>query len=395
MLRLLAGVARGRAGGLATGAALVLLLRLWVHPTSPVEGAPGGPLEPDSVHYLAMVEGPLSAAPPPFSYRVGVPLLARGLVTGLGLTSLDALHALTLLGLVLACAAVWGAGRRLGHAPLPLALALATSASAPVWVYALRNPFLTDAPALAALSGALAAWLSGGFALALAALVGGTLLRETVAVAGALWLVPERHASRAASRARWLRAPLALALCAGVVAATHALPGMEPAPGPLATVGYVLERKGTVRILGDALGSWHFLWALAGLGLWLAPPERRARLAPPAALLVLSAAGFSLVALNTGRMFAFAFPAVALLLAEVFALLVRAGRTALALGLAATCLAGVPLWAPVWLLEGVPAFRGARGVYALLLLVPVLLAARAARREALEGGARGGGALRH
>lgn len=61
----------------ALGAAVVLVLGLWVYPVTSGGDSPAGPIQNDAAHYLAMARGSLSDAPAPFAFRIGVPLLAR------------------------------------------------------------------------------------------------------------------------------------------------------------------------------------------------------------------------------------------------------------------------------------------------------------------------------
>jgi hypothetical protein len=153
------------------------------------------------------------------------------------------------------------------------------------------------------------------------------------------------------------------------------LPGIPPAPGLLESAAHVMNRKGLVRIFGDALGGWHALWFLAAAGLYLAPPERRRQLVLPLALLLLSASGFSLIALNTQRMFLFAFPVMVLLLAEVFEPLWREWPRLLGAFLVLLVLS-VPLWSPAWplglVLSKAQKLRLAYGGVLLIAAVPLI-----------------------
>jgi hypothetical protein len=168
---------------------------------------------------------------------------------------------------------------------------------------------------------------------------------------------------------------VALAASALVLAAVRKLPGVPPAPGLLESAEHVMNRKGLVRIFGDALGSWHALWFLAAAGLYIAPPERRRQLVLPLALLLLSASGFSLIALNTQRMFLFAFPAMVLVLAEAFEPNWRE-RPRLLVAFVGLLVLSVPLWSPAWpfglLLSKAQKLRLAYGGVLLIAAVPLI-----------------------
>jgi hypothetical protein len=345
----------------ALGVAVVLVLGLWVYPVTSGGESPAGPIQNDAAHYLAMARGSLADAPAPFAFRIGVPLLARVLPAEPEVT----FRLVTWASLVLVCALTYLLGRRLGHAPAPMALAVIAGCTTPAWVYQFENPYLTDGIGLLAVTASLSAWIAGAFGLALALLVAGPLFRETVAVTGALWL---------RDRPRW-RGVVALAASALVLAAVRKLPGIPPAPGLLESAEHVMSRKGLVRIFGDALGAWHALWFLAAAGLALAPPERRRQLLLPLALLLLSASGFSLIALNTQRMFLFAFPLMVLLLAEAFEPGWRE-RPRLLVAFLGLLVLSVPLWSPAWplglLLSKAQKLRLAYGGVLLIAAVPLI-----------------------
>jgi hypothetical protein len=319
----------------------------------------------DAANYLAMARGTWSDASAPFAYRIGIPLLAGQLPLAPEAT----FRGVTLLSLALTLTMVYGVGRWLGQSRNALLLGLGAAVSTPGFIHHFHNPYLADAASLLALTAAVACWLAGMFGAALVIFLFAALVRETILVTAPLWAVDPP---------RW-RVLLAAAVPMTVLLAIRLLPQMPPSPSALQAIGYVLERKGLVKIVGDALGSWHLLWLLGGLGLWLAPPERRRRLLPPTALLLLAACAFSLVALNTQRMFTFAFPMMALALAEFFS---RGLRRApgLSVALCAVLLTGIPLWFPAWpwgeALSGRPGLRVLYGVAALAVAVPLLLRCR-------------------
>ncbi|HYH99073.1 hypothetical protein [Hyalangium sp.] len=347
--------------GAVLGGAIVLVLGLWVYPVTPGGDSPSGPIQNDAAHYLAMARGSVTDAPAPFSFRIGVPLLAQYLPVAPEVT----FRLVTWICLAWVCALTYLLGRRLGYAPAPLALAVVAGATTPAWVYQLENPYLTDGIGLLAITASLSAWFAGAFGVALLMLVLGPLFRETVAVTAGLWI---------RERPRW-KVVVALAASALSLAVVRKLPGMPPAPGLFESAQHVLERKGLVRIFGDALGSWHALWFLAAAGLYLASKERRQQLLLPLALLLLSATGFSLIALNTQRMYFFAFPAMVLALAELFE---RAWseRPRLLVAFLVLLVFSVPFWSPAWpfgiLLAKAKALRNTYGVVLLIAAIPLL-----------------------
>jgi hypothetical protein len=345
----------------ALGVAVVLVLGLWVYPVTWGGETPAGPIQNDAAHYLAMARGSLADAPAPFAFRIGLPLLAQALPVAPEVT----FRLVTWLSLALVCALTYLLGRRLGYAPAPLALAIVAGCTTPAWVYQFENPYLTDGIGLFAVTASLSAWIAGAFGLALVLLVAGPLFRETVAVTAALWL---------RDRPKW-RGGVALAASALVLTAVRKLPGVPPAPGLLESAEHVMNRKGLVRIFGDALGSWHALWFLAAAGLYIASPERRRQLLLPLVLLLLSASGFSLIALNTQRMFLFAFPAMVLVLAETFEPNWRE-RPRLLVAFVGLLVLSVPLWSPAWpfglLLSKAQKLRLAYGGVLLIAAVPLI-----------------------
>ncbi|MGQ0505095.1 MAG: hypothetical protein ACT4TC_07210, partial [Myxococcaceae bacterium] len=330
------------------------------------------PIEGDAHHYLRMAHGAFEDVPAPFAYRVAAPLLARWIAP----TPELGLYSMTLISLALSCAVVFAAGRRLGHSNTALALSLAAVATTPGFAHHFHNPYMTDGLGLLAVALSYSAWLSGAFAGSLVAIAAGCFARETVAATGTFWLL---------SLPRW-RGLVALAVGAVCLMTLQHWPGMPASRPMLETLRWVYEVKGPVKVVGDALGSWHLLWLLAGIGLWLAPAERRAQVGVPLALLVGAAAAMSAIALNTNRMFTFALPAMVLALAEFFEALHRDSPRRSGILVAALAL-GVPLWFAAWPFgELLSANKRLRAVYALLLLVvaaPMIWRILAKRRPVL------------
>lgn len=297
----------------------------------------------DAAAYLAMVEGGPTAAPPPFRYRWAAPALASALPA----PPATALAAVTFGSLTLAAAAWWLAARRLGLSARVVGWAAALTFSTQGWALFFHDPWLVDAPGQLGLIAAWGlwlangAWLSSGLWLSLAVLAFGSSFRETSALAS-LWWGADR---------RWWSLGSALTACAiGLLAPRLLWPAPAP-PGPLFDAWL---HKGPGAIVGDAFASLHGLWALAPMGVWLAPAPLRRALGWPLASAVLAAAGLSFIATNTVRMFSLALPFASLAAAYCLDRWAITGRRAQTLAWVLVSLAPVGglLWfplAPSWL----------------------------------------------
>lgn len=347
-------------------AAAVAACALVVAPTTRAGDTPAGPIENDAVQYLAMVKGPISAAEAPFCFRVGAPLIARALPTSPEV----GLMMVTLLSLALA-GGLWSfVGLRLGYSRTALAIAALAACSTQGWLQNFHNPYLTDGLGLLGIVAAGSAWMTDVTWAGLVVLAIAPLARETVAPMALLWGLRSR-----------LQLGLALGLAAAPLVLVHLWPGMPPGEGVFASMRYVLEHKGPVRILADALASYHGLWIVIVLGLSSAPVARRQRILPPLVLMLFVAAGLSLVALNTVRMFTLALPFAAFAVAEFCEVLVaRSRRTAWLFG--AVLFLGLWVWFPTRWLGGTPrGLKPAQYVFAGACILFVLSARRLLARE--------------
>lgn len=338
-----------------------------VYPATREGDTPGGVIEQDALHYLDMVRGPMANTPAPWGLRPGAPLVARMLPfspeTSLRIVSVASLFVASF---------VWASmGRRLGFSPRALFFAALAAGSTQGWVGPWANPYLTDAPGLASIVLTWAAWVVDAHLLALALLSVTPYFRETVVPMALLW----------ADAARSRRLVLALAAAVTPLLVVRLLPSLPPSASVLAALHDTWVGKGPVKLLGDAVASFHALWLLAPVGLALSPPSRARTIGAP--LVTMLAAGFALAAIasNTVRVLSVALPFVALAVAEVFEHLLARARW-LAYALAATFALGGSVWYPTRPLGAFlyqhRAFQYLFGAAAFVLAV---LAVRAIRRE--------------
>ncbi len=346
---------------LLVSASAVAACAVIVAPTTRGGDTPAGPIENDALNYLAMVTGPVTAAPAPFCFRVGAPLLARALP----MSPEAGLATITLLSLVLAGALWVYVGLRLGYSRAALAIAALAACSTQGWLQNFNNPYLTDGAGLLGVVAAGAAWMFDAYWVALVVLAIAPLARETVGPMALLWGLRSR-----------LQLALALSLAGAPLALVHLWPGMPQGEGVLETLRYVLEHKGLVRILADALASHHALWLAGAVGLSLAPARRRQLIGPPLVLMLVVALGLSLIALNTVRMFTLALPFVAYAVAEFTEALLSLDKR-LAGTFGAALALGPWVWFPTrWLGGTARALKPAQYVFAGLCVVVVLWAWR-------------------
>lgn len=320
---------------LALPAAVWIALGLAIRPSADARATDAG-------EYRAMVEESREALAP-FAHRVAVPFIVRLIplepieTRFVVLTTCSTVAMLVLLSLLL---------ERLGLPPPNVALAGALCVVTPGLAYLWENPFLTDAPWLLAQQTALTLVTLEWLLPAALVVVTGVLIRENAVPLSALLLTPGWFTRRR------LAAGL-LMLCGALV--TLALIRWASQVKGLSFASQ-LERvsmnKGHGRVLGDALGQWHLLWAVTGLGLVAAWSAADRRLVGVAAVTLAPAVAACAIAINTQRMLAFGLPAVAWAVASEAGRLGSAGRRwwwAAVLPLAAGCIAGAPsAFGPQW-----------------------------------------------
>jgi hypothetical protein len=287
----------------AVAAGLVLLGHLLI-------AEPAVHLGYDATFYTRMVEGPMAGVPAPFRFRVLVPWLARQLPVPAPL----ALLIISYCSLFGCYVIVMASCRAIGLGLRESIFGVVAVWGSPWHLYHFWNPYLTDAFGLLMLTIMMWAVLTGTLWIFATASLIGVLAREGTAMLVPAWLVTRQ----------W--GPTIL-LALGTLAVA-ALPRLWLAASPETTI-VEPARSGNqlaidpVRWVRQVHAIWGIVWllALAG-GLRLPRPYARRLGAVLAALLVGSVAA-SAVATDTGRMFAFLAPALAVACAQLYAVLRR------------------------------------------------------------------------
>ncbi|MBL9036886.1 MAG: hypothetical protein JNG84_00095 [Archangium sp.] len=248
----------------------------------------------DAAEYLRMAAG-LPAAMP-FARRVAVPWLAGRLSLEPQLGFRLIAHASALLFFALTFHALL----RLKSSPRAAAVGLCFVAVSPGFLYLHRNPFLTDAAWLAVQAGLIQLWLMGAVAASAVLFVAALLVRENAVFFPLLWLP---------SRPR-VAAGVGLLFVFGTVALSRAIPS-EGGASMFDEVTRVATNKGWGRVLGDAVGAWHWLWLVMGWAVVRALRSSDQRGGWLGLALFVPAVAACVVAINTQRMMTFVAPAVA------------------------------------------------------------------------------------
>ncbi len=317
-------------------AGLVPLALLALGDAFVLERGEAGPTDPrirgDARHYVAMVEGRSAEAPAPFKYRVLAPLVARALPW----SPADALRIVTYASLAGFYAVALALCAQAGLSPAASVAGLALVFLSPWHLYHFHNPFLTDAPALLAISVAVLALAGGSFGVFLAASAAGVLTREAVSFLVPAWIVRDPG-----------RGALAAGVGLGVWLAPRLLVPDENGllAQPIRALHAVLREHGAVGLVVGMGASWGHLWWLLPLGLLRVPRERRS-LAAALAFLLAGAFVASLFAVDTGRMFATLSPLFVVAVASVADALLRRRRLAALGALFAVALAGAVVERP-------------------------------------------------
>jgi hypothetical protein len=289
------------AASVAVSAALVLLGHIFA--------SHGEGLGYDAKFYVAMIEGQDRAVPGPFKFRLLIPFLASVLPFSPAL-SLLIISYLSLFGMYLlivrACET------------LDLSLGDTTFGLLAIWgatwhLYHYYNPYMTDAFALFALSAMLVALLRDAYWPFAAAAVAGTLGRETTA-----FLVPAWFATRQV-------APTLLLIA--VTGALIWLPRYLLASASDVTISGALNPDGIFfqpfLFTRQLQTIWGLVWLLALAGIWYLPKAHKAKIAASFVTLFLGALAGSVVATDTGRMFGFLAPVLAVGAAQFYAVVRR------------------------------------------------------------------------
>lgn len=309
----------------------------------------------DASQYIAMTHGELGSVPQPFRFRVLVPFVASALPLSAG----HALMAITYtcmcaLFVVLVCITY-----RLTHDLAASLTAVLVVLSSRWLLYNFQNPYLTDSFTLAAISVSLGALFLRWRPAFWPAVVLGTLARETALPFSLAW-----------GATRQWRATAAIA---GVSFVVYLVPRLV-IDSDVATWDFLwtaVRRYGAIAdpsdFVAQAVFSWGYVFAFAGLGFALLPATQRPTLVVAFVLLLLTAVASSLVAVDFGRMFEVLAPVFALAVGRALQVLRRTSATgdlviaALLVLMAVQCLtfvpndllAGQPPRTFRWALEGV------------------------------------------
>ena len=289
------------AASVAVSAGLVVLGHLFA--------SRGEDLGYDATFYVAMVNGQNATVPGPFRFRLLIPFIASVLPFSPA-DSLLIISYLSLFGMYLmifrACDT------------LDLSVRDATFGLLAIWgatwqLYHYYNPYMTDAFALFALSAMLLALLRDAYWPFAAAALVGTLGRETTA-----FLVPAWFATRQVARTLLL-----IALTGAVVLFPR----------------YWLTSDGDLTIAGAFNSSstvflpfiftrqlqtiWGFVWFVALAGIWFLPRAYAGKIVASFVALFIGGLIASTVATDTGRMFGFLAPVLAVASAQFYAVVRR------------------------------------------------------------------------
>ena len=273
---------------LSVGTALVLIGNLLI-----VERSTGATVEVlrvrgDALEYIAAARAGIGAGRPPFRFRFVVPWLAGALPIG----DLAAFRLIAYVAMAATFAMTFDLARRAGSSCRSAGLGVALVFGSPWTLYVFHNPFMTDAAAHVVIATQLVTLVaSATIPFVVLTLVGSGVRETTGVLAPALW---------SAGR-RW-PAAVATFLVIAIFVAMRMLDGSEPR-----LIGAARERfapAAIIRIGRDALMGWAGLWVLAPAGLLCIQGATGTRLRAATCWLLLGAALSSLVANDTGRMFA-------------------------------------------------------------------------------------------
>ncbi|MCX5885796.1 MAG: hypothetical protein NT096_07800 [Proteobacteria bacterium] len=269
----------------------------------------------DTLSYVRMMEENFSSPRSPFRYRVLTPFIARMLpfspTESLRIVSYLSLYACYLF-ILLTCL-------RLGISMPSATVGLLAVFVTPWHLYCYHNPFLTDAFQLMIISVMIFSLVCGYFSLFAPCAILGVLGRETT-----VFLVPVWFLTRDRSRGcLLLGVAVAILLLLWYVMRSNT-----------STVALISEKFNTIGIFRDLYSygtrvmlSWNYAWVLSLIGMWLIPGEYRVSLITSFLLLISCAFLTSLIATDTGRMFAILAPVLAIFCAQLCDALKKSGHT--------------------------------------------------------------------
>lgn len=294
-------------------------------------GQPVQHLGYDAAAYVAMVEGRGADAPSPFKFRLLVPLLARALP----LPPAEALQAITYLSLFGAYLLILNAAAVVGLSVTASAFGLLSVWGSTWHLYHFYNPYLTDGAGLVALSAMVVAVLNGGFPLFAVAAIAGVLVRESTLVLVPAWLVTRQVART-----------VALLVVAGIAVwlPRYWLASDGDLTTALTNTGS-LPRLASLVLARQLYAIWGFVWLLALAGFCYVPQAYRPKVFALFAALLAGSIIASAVATDTGRMFAFLAPVMAVGCAQLYEVLEGTSRPLawlLVAVIAAQCVVNAP-----------------------------------------------------
>jgi hypothetical protein len=269
----------------------------------------------DTLSYVRMIEGNFSKVRSPFKCRILAPFIARMLP----LPPTESLRVVSYLSLYACYLFILLTCLKLGMAMSSATIGLLTVFVTPWHLYCYHNPFLTDAFQLMIIAVMIFSLACGYFSLFAPCSILGVLGRETTVV-----LVPVWFLTRDRKRGLLLLgAAVAILLFLWYVMRSNT-----------STVTLISEKFNTIGSFRDLYSygtrimlSWNYAWVLSLIGMWLIPGKQRISLITSFLLLLSCAFLTSLIATDTGRMFALLAPVLTVFCAQVCDTLRKSGHT--------------------------------------------------------------------
>ncbi len=316
----------------------------------------------DALEYIAAARDGIGAGRPPFRFRFVVPWLAGALP----IAELAAFRLIAYVAMAATFAMTFDLARRAGSSRRSAGLGVALVFVSPWTLYVFHNPIMTDAAAHGVIAGQLVTLVAGATIPFVVLTLVGSGVRETTGVlAPALW---------SAGR-RW-PAAVATFVVIAIFVGMRMFDGSEPR-----LIGAARERfalTAIIRIGRDALMGWAGLWVLAPAGLLCIQGATGTRLRTATCWLLLGAALSSLVANDTGRMFAILLVPFGVGAAVAIERLRPAARRVLSVAFVSGALVVAVAWMPNRIIPLDSAVFQARALRALALAgsaLPALVAA--------------------
>jgi len=261
----------------------------------------------DTNNYVSMAEGDFSSVGFPYRYRVIVPLIA----SLLPFSPTEALRVISYVSLFTCYVLLLLTCSKLGLDTYMSVGGLLTVFVSTWHIYNYHNPFLTDAFALMALSAMIFSLIHGSFLIFAISAIVGVLARETT-----IFLVPVWSVARG-----WRKGILLVAVTIVVFLIPRFI-----FPSGLSLIEQLTTHFRYVDAFGNPFffiegiaKSWGFTWFLALIGIFLIPIESFISVGSAFGLLLLGAFLFSLIAVDTQRMYSILTPVLVIPCAQLFA----------------------------------------------------------------------------